>query len=322
MAAGSQPTISGFVIDPGTCQMLMYTQNAPTNLDDKKWVLVGGHHRSYRTITQSLQFYPDHTPAALATGAANVLADFDPTDRCPQIGCSGGNCLDSQPACEAGASGSSEDYTVFRLTTADAGTAYINGFALDPYSAGYSNGAPSGLGPTKIFINYGPGDIVLRDYTQTGGNYTTGHGFYFPGNRNIRVRVGGSLWLWHSSHDSYWFPIGGVYGTDAWPRCVPTAFAGGNNELGDDIHGCELVVLQASAASNLVGIDPGQPGEKHKLCNYGPSAITLKNKAASTLSHWLWTPGAADVTLRGAGDCAEVFYEYTNTIWIVTGTTN
>jgi hypothetical protein len=256
------------------------------------------------------------TPTALTSGS--TYQDYNPVDTCPH--CPGVSESGSGDSGEGGGGLRLADHTAVRLTTTSTGAAYLGGLEGDYEGSDY-NGHPWTLGPVKLLVNYGPGPIWLkdRDSGSAGGNQ-----FSLSGG-NVKINVYGSVMLWHSSHDSFWYIIGGEPGKDSWPRTIATTLTGGgaNNSISaTETHNTKYILVQTPSATNIVGLHRGAAGEEHVLCNYSSSAVTLKNlsTSAANTNERIWIEGG-DYTLNQAG-CATLWYDDAQPFWVMVGSTH
>jgi hypothetical protein len=308
------PQQDRFAISTASCQPLIYTQPEPNDRLMRRWMVIGSSPRINRALVASLHFYPDMTPAPLPVGVENTTQNYAPIDTCPHCpGVSEGGAGDSG---ESGGGIRGADHTAIRLTTSDVGTAYIGGLDGDYENADY-NGHPWTLGPVKLLVNYGPGKIVLRDrdvHSENGNKFSLSGG-------DLTIQKYGSVMLWHSNHDSFWFVIGGEPGRDSWPRTVATTLtAGASNVLSsNDTHASKYILVQTNGAADLVGMAAGAAGEEHTVCNYSASPVTVRSHDASAgPGQQFWIVDDESYVL-GRGGCMNVWYDASQPVWLMTG---
>lgn len=260
-----------------------------------RWLVIGQSGRALRPIIQSLQIDGFITPPAIA----GTLHDWNPSDRSPQ----------PSGYCQSGNSCHFDDNTIVVVTTVDASPATITGLHW------LAQDHAEGLGPVKMLVNSGPGDVVLANLD---GSSASSDQLQLPSLRNLTLPIGGSALLWHISNNGAWQLLASTGSTtplfsttttsslvatmiNAPNAITPPALVSGARQ--DDWSPAGLassLVVRAtttgSSAALISGLQAGAIGDWKVIVNFGPGSLDFIHASGGSLQpDQLSLPGATDV---------------------------
>lgn len=257
--------------------LMVYGPSADIAPADRRWVLLSDNGMEQRTVTQSLQFYPNLHAGTVEVPLTGNLDDWDPIGWSPYLpgeGIGGSNC-------------EFRSHSLIRaFVAADDGAtpgATITGMVTRP--GGLPR--PPDFGPVKVIVNYGPGTLRIAHLS---GLSVVENRIYCPNARDLLVPMYSAVWL-YSPYDNLpdnvnqWRVLG--MGNEVFPTVETTVARVEALQLAGQVSG----VLPA-LPTVVSDWDPfiGNPSHSviEALTNVNGSAIDGLNAPASATFNGNW----------------------------------